>query len=441
MKKTILLLVFALFCSFKISALTKVSGKVINRFGNPVYGATITVYQNNQKLISIKGKSDGTFSDRFYTGSYALLISAPNYNPLLKQISVTSQSDINIGNIQLADCNCTLTKKKLNPLCFEFKVSNYYPNVHKLSYKITGYKYSNSGDFDGTYSTCFPTDEKYTRTYNVTVTIKDKENNKIKDLKTSVTVTKAYSVTVEVAKSGKLFGYNNSQYFRCPISISAGPSNGLKEIYIYGNKRYGSRSGYYQPGNSDQKSKAKPSAQLAGIHEFYPRFHKTKYKDYDSPLVIEAIDKSGKKKKTIRFNPWPYIGELSEPNASLKSETNMKLEEDNSYLYNFIDETKSESYQENNIDEVKAYFNIEKTIIDEQISIYPTVVNDKVTIESCRGVINNVLITSISGKLVKSINSDTKKLEIDLNHVEKGIYLVKIETDEKIIHTNKIIKQ
>jgi len=85
------------------------------------------------------------------------------------------------------------------------------------------------------------------------------------------------------------------------------------------------------------------------------------------------------------------------------------------------------------------------TFDNENITIYPNPTNGIFTISfensPLKKGVRGILITDITGKIVYSENKNTgNKIQIDISKENKGIYILKIQTNKKII-SSKILKQ
>ncbi len=86
---------------------------------------------------------------------------------------------------------------------------------------------------------------------------------------------------------------------------------------------------------------------------------------------------------------------------------------------------------------IKVQDDIEQT---EAIILYPNPANTTVNISSVEG-ISSIYISNVLGQNVYSQASlKTKKLEINISFLPKGIYYVRVETKNKI-QTLKLIKE
>ena len=67
--------------------------------------------------------------------------------------------------------------------------------------------------------------------------------------------------------------------------------------------------------------------------------------------------------------------------------------------------------------------------MNERISIYPNPTDGILNISNSNGSISNIVLTDIAGKVLveAAVNSDLA--EIDLSSYPKGIYLVKVVTE------------
>lgn len=73
--------------------------------------------------------------------------------------------------------------------------------------------------------------------------------------------------------------------------------------------------------------------------------------------------------------------------------------------------------------------------------IYPNPVVDFLTIENPNLKINEILVVDMQGKLIlqQPISSSQKKL--DLKNLSKGMYIIQLKSNDKILHSEKIIKK
>jgi photosystem II stability/assembly factor-like uncharacterized protein len=77
--------------------------------------------------------------------------------------------------------------------------------------------------------------------------------------------------------------------------------------------------------------------------------------------------------------------------------------------------------------------------ITELINLYPNPTKDKINIETENN-IENIMISDVTGKIVFTIflNNLTRNYQVDLTNYAKGIYLLNIKTNKKII-TKKVV--
>lgn len=81
---------------------------------------------------------------------------------------------------------------------------------------------------------------------------------------------------------------------------------------------------------------------------------------------------------------------------------------------------------------------IEPAVSEAGISIYPNPVSDEMVIENCLN--SNILITDVLGRVVFIKEHAAEQERIDLSSLQKGIYLVTINTDTTTF-TQKVIKE
>jgi hypothetical protein len=74
-------------------------------------------------------------------------------------------------------------------------------------------------------------------------------------------------------------------------------------------------------------------------------------------------------------------------------------------------------------------------------NIYPNPFYDNIYIESKYPDFNNCSIemTSIDGKMIKTVNMQSTKIEINATDLDIGLYILKIKTDKEII-SHKVFK-
>jgi hypothetical protein len=74
---------------------------------------------------------------------------------------------------------------------------------------------------------------------------------------------------------------------------------------------------------------------------------------------------------------------------------------------------------------------VETVVNNKNILIYPNPVSDYISIESTASeIINKVLVTDLSGRIIQNKTYNDKKLVISLSDLRKGLYLLKIITDK-----------
>ncbi len=73
------------------------------------------------------------------------------------------------------------------------------------------------------------------------------------------------------------------------------------------------------------------------------------------------------------------------------------------------------------------------------LEIYPNPSNDKIQFESAFE-IKEIIITSIDGKILRTISSSQKEQSIDISNLNNGIYFLKITSVNNEVTTKKIIK-
>lgn len=88
---------------------------------------------------------------------------------------------------------------------------------------------------------------------------------------------------------------------------------------------------------------------------------------------------------------------------------------------------------------VKEFFNQHAS--EQKMLVYPNPVNDYLYIFVSSGAIKNISVYDISGKLVYQdlISSSIKETKLNLSFLDKGSYLIKVQTNDKV-YVEKIIK-
>ena len=82
--------------------------------------------------------------------------------------------------------------------------------------------------------------------------------------------------------------------------------------------------------------------------------------------------------------------------------------------------------------------NITTSLSDENIEIYPNPFSDIIFVSASDG--GSIEITDVSGKVVYYSTLSTGINEISTSHFSKGLYVVKIQNEDKSIQTFKIVK-
>ena len=75
----------------------------------------------------------------------------------------------------------------------------------------------------------------------------------------------------------------------------------------------------------------------------------------------------------------------------------------------------------------------------EGLALYPNPVNDKLIVEST-GVIRSCEVYSITGQLVLSVTNCSERLEVPVEALPQGTYIIKLVTD-KFVQTRKFVKK
>ena len=79
------------------------------------------------------------------------------------------------------------------------------------------------------------------------------------------------------------------------------------------------------------------------------------------------------------------------------------------------------------------------TQISESLSMYPNPASSEVTI-SAKSIITSVRICDINGRTLLEITPKENEVQIDLNAISQGVYIVRIECEDGVFN-EKLIKQ
>ena len=86
--------------------------------------------------------------------------------------------------------------------------------------------------------------------------------------------------------------------------------------------------------------------------------------------------------------------------------------------------------------EVCNTWNIDETVENEHVILYPNPANEKVTIEGVEA--KEVQVYNTFGQLVKTVRNSN---EVSLEGLPQGVYLLRITGMNGIVYTNKITVQ
>ncbi|KAF2514820.1 S8 family serine peptidase [Flavobacterium salilacus subsp. salilacus] len=82
----------------------------------------------------------------------------------------------------------------------------------------------------------------------------------------------------------------------------------------------------------------------------------------------------------------------------------------------------------------------EAIIKEKKLLIYPNPASETVTVELTKGFIKNITIYSIDGRMVADKKDGISNIaELSISHLEKGIYIISAQTDERDTLTQKLI--
>ncbi|WP_317898777.1 T9SS type A sorting domain-containing protein [Aurantibacillus circumpalustris] len=79
--------------------------------------------------------------------------------------------------------------------------------------------------------------------------------------------------------------------------------------------------------------------------------------------------------------------------------------------------------------------------LSNTIKVYPNPASTEFNIELGKGSIQNIEVTDIAGRIIMKVNSGQVKTTLDISSLSKGVYYVKIQTNENSIEAIKMIKQ
>ncbi|MDD2622079.1 MAG: T9SS type A sorting domain-containing protein [Bacteroidales bacterium] len=78
--------------------------------------------------------------------------------------------------------------------------------------------------------------------------------------------------------------------------------------------------------------------------------------------------------------------------------------------------------------------------MEKQLTIFPNPVNNELTIDNGQCLIKEVYVYDVVGKTIKVFTVNNTNSTLDIGDISKGIYLIKIKTENEII-TKKIVKE
>ena len=79
-------------------------------------------------------------------------------------------------------------------------------------------------------------------------------------------------------------------------------------------------------------------------------------------------------------------------------------------------------------------------VVDYSTNIFPNPAKNNITIENSNFVINSVELYNIAGQLVKSENINSMKTNINVSDLDKGIYILEIQSNETSIRRKLIVE-
>ncbi|MDD2200443.1 MAG: T9SS type A sorting domain-containing protein, partial [Bacteroidales bacterium] len=85
------------------------------------------------------------------------------------------------------------------------------------------------------------------------------------------------------------------------------------------------------------------------------------------------------------------------------------------------------------------YNNSDKLSTNNEVLIYPNPTSNNITIDFCQSDFYSLIITDINGKTMLTKNYLSGKTKIDINSLNTGVYLLRIDTGKRIFR-EKIVK-
>ena len=92
------------------------------------------------------------------------------------------------------------------------------------------------------------------------------------------------------------------------------------------------------------------------------------------------------------------------------------------------------------LNQIIPYISIKELNLQKQISIFPNPSKDKVSIVSEGEKVVSVSIVDVQGKIIQKIRINSLKKEIDISSLDKGIYLLRMETEKGTV-VKKMVKE
>lgn len=74
------------------------------------------------------------------------------------------------------------------------------------------------------------------------------------------------------------------------------------------------------------------------------------------------------------------------------------------------------------------------------IEIYPTITNYTINISSKEFLVSNIVIINSIGKIVFEENYEFFTKELNISHLDKGVYFIIVQSSDKIVYRQKILK-
>lgn len=75
----------------------------------------------------------------------------------------------------------------------------------------------------------------------------------------------------------------------------------------------------------------------------------------------------------------------------------------------------------------------------QPVEVFPTQIADKLHIKS-ENAVREIKVISLAGSIVKTLVTNSKELEVNMDHIHRGIYIIQITTTNNCTVTKKVVK-